>query len=147
MGIESVSNAADRTSHGDPRRRKYILRWLRRCVLISAFDKCVLMNPVDERGGNFTGPFPSGKSFDDLTSDYLNDVDSVPHHFHMHLTHAAEILGYKHPEPLIRNGWNIFYIKAVRDAHLRPESLSELDYRLGDNQDQWTKAGGEHLDR
>src|SRR5258708_1802976 len=101
---------------------KYILRWLRRCVLISAFDKCVLMNPVDERGGNFTGPFPSGKSFDDLTSDYLNDVDSVPHHFHMHLTHAAEILGYKHPEPLIRNGWNIFYIKAVRDAHLRPES-------------------------
>jgi hypothetical protein len=82
-----------------------------------------------------------------LVKEYLNDVDSTPHHFHMHLTHAAEILGYKHPDENIRKGWQDFYFRAARDAHMCPESEQQLDFRLGDSQVQWTKAGGEHLDR
>jgi hypothetical protein len=35
---------------------KMLLRWLRRCVLISALDNLVLINPFDPRGGSFTGP-------------------------------------------------------------------------------------------
>lgn len=44
---------------------KLVLRWLRRCILVSAFDKCVLTNPYDERGGSFTGP-----SMEYYTSEY-----------------------------------------------------------------------------
>lgn len=35
---------------------KYLLRWLRRCVLLSAMDGKVLGNPYDSNGGSFTGP-------------------------------------------------------------------------------------------
>jgi len=39
---------------------------------------------------------------DKALKEYLYSVDEVPHHFHLHLMHAAEILGYKHPDKLTR---------------------------------------------
>ena len=39
---------------------KTLCRWLRRCYLISAFDKCVLDDPYDSRGGSFVGAVPDG---------------------------------------------------------------------------------------
>ena len=35
---------------------KFIARWFRRCILLSAVDGCVLNNPVTLGGGSFTGP-------------------------------------------------------------------------------------------
>lgn len=35
---------------------KFLLRWYRRCTLLSAMDGCVLADPVSENGGSFTGP-------------------------------------------------------------------------------------------
>jgi hypothetical protein len=46
---------------------KYLLRWFRRCILVSAFDKCVLTDPHDPRGGSFAGPIGDMK-LDDLAS-------------------------------------------------------------------------------
>jgi len=121
---------------------KFLLRWFRRCILISAFDRCALTDPRDERGGSFTGPI--GKlSLDETASEYLRAVDEVPLHFHMHLVHAAEILGYKHPDPTIRDWWHRFYAASTRDLHLHIESEQELDRRLGDNLEQWQKLGGD----
>jgi hypothetical protein len=121
---------------------KFVLRWYRRCILLSAFDRCVLEDPNDPRGGSFTGPI-GDKSLDQTASEYLRAVDEVPLHFHMHLIHAAEILGYKHPKPTIREWWHGFYLAAVRDLHLHPESENELDRRLGDDLEQWQSSGGE----
>src|SRR5947209_667730 len=105
---------------------KYLIRWYRRCILLSAFDRCVLSDPHDPRGGSFTGPIQH-ESVDEVASQYLRAVDEMPLHFHMHLIHAAEIVGYKHPDTEIRKWWNEFYRAAVRDLHLHPESEQELD--------------------
>jgi hypothetical protein len=46
---------------------KMLLRWFRRCVLLSAIDGKVLDNPCDSNGGSFTGP-----SLDDEDDDCLD---------------------------------------------------------------------------
>lgn len=157
---------------------KYILRWLRRCFLISSFEGRALLDPINGRGGSFTGGLKHPDShkdgvvrrlwcqygsmhhesehrcdgrpgrpeddprywefvLDGCAQEYLRAVDEVPHHFHLHLMHAAEILGYKHPEEWIRVWWHKFYHQLVHDAHMHPESMEEMDRRLGDDEEQW----------
>lgn len=148
---------------------KYILRWVRRCVLLSAFDGKVLETPTESGGGSFTGPLKHPESdwervrkqdirdrewllekdlnkiknnwdlrvLDAIMKEYIRSVDEIPHHFHMHVMHAAEILGYKHPVQWKREWWHKFYLAMVNDAHLHPETKEEMDRRLGDVESQW----------
>jgi hypothetical protein len=131
---------------------KYIIRWFRRCVLISALDNVVFTDPVSEGGGSFTGPvpIPSGhtKQFaldewelimNSIVSEFLKEADGIPHHFQMHLMHAAEIVGYKHTDERIARWWQHFYNRFVSALHLHPESEEEMDSRLGDNKAGWLK--------
>lgn len=131
---------------------KLLLRWFRRCVLVSAFDGRALTTPLDGGGGSFTGPSlktlapdtiegrTSGdwpERMDALVKDYLRTVDELPHHFQLHVLHAAEIVGYKHPDGKIRAWWNRTYLRLVNDLHLFPESEEQMDKRLGDNEKNW----------
>lgn len=122
---------------------KSLLRWLRRCYLLSAFDRRALGSPEEPGGGSFTGPIVplEGESpfdaLDRVEEEYLRSVDEVPHHFHLHLMHAAEILGYKHPDFIVRAWWIMFYRRLVNDAHLYPESEAQMDKRLGDDEANW----------
>lgn len=134
---------------------KNVSRWFRRCILISAFDKCALTDPSDERGGSFTGPSIKNKynlicrgalvdydldwenDMDNMIGNYIKTLDCIPYHFHMHVMHASEILGYHHPDEKIRNWWHKTYLRFVNDMHLNPETKEELDRRLSDDRDQW----------
>lgn len=144
---------------------KYLIRWLRRCVLFCSMEQKIHTSPTEPCVGNFTGPVPViGDAAsavvrhsrygvldletalkqvpDDVVLDsalkaYLKDVDSVPHHFHMHLMHSAEILGYKHPDSATSAWWCAAYFKLVKDLHLHAETREELDKRLGDNVEGW----------
>lgn len=145
---------------------KYLLRWYRRCTLLSAMDGRVLADPVEPNGGSFTGPCvvkrPLGYlaaaelrdqtrheaegavwrsswlgALDDWVSAYLRGLDEVPHHYQLHFMHAVEIVGFKHPDELIRTWWHGVYLRLVRDMHLHPEREEELDRRLGDSREQW----------
>lgn len=134
---------------------KMLMRWYRRCVLLSAMDGAVLPNPYEENGGSFTGPSVERRSVRDYpcmpgteemdwrplmtkhVDEYLRTVDAIPHHFHLHLMHAVEIVGYKHPDPTIRSWWNGVYLRFVNDMHLHPETEAELDKRLGDTREGW----------
>lgn len=122
---------------------KYLLRWYRRSTLISSLDGYVLARPYLDGGGSFMG-----KSFelsdrdwinelDDLAGKYIQSLDEVPHHFQLHFMHAAEIVGYKHPEELVAIWWRSFYFRLVNDMHLNPETSEQLDRRLGDDRDAW----------
>ena len=130
---------------------KYLLRWYRRCVLISAMDGTVLTTPYAFGGGSFTGPSYAATTLDHnwqphmdaLVGRYLQSVDELPHHFQLHFLHAAEILGYKHPDPRIREWWHCAYVRLVHDMHLWPESEEQLDARLGDNREGWLARSDE----
>ncbi len=123
---------------------KVLCRWLRRCFLISAFDGRTLHTAYTPGGGSFTGPcnYPSvsAPDIDEALNEYLRCVDEVPHHFHLHLMHSAEILGFKHPEPVTRSWWLKAYHRMCNDMHLLSESESQMDRRLGDNEGQWRAA-------
>lgn len=119
---------------------KVLCRWLRRSVLISAFERKPLLDPYEEGGGSFTGKFratPECATFDEVREVYLKSVDELPHHFHLHMMHAAEIIGYKHPDTVVRLWWNTFYRMIVNDAHLYPEMEIQMDRRLGDYENHW----------
>lgn len=126
---------------------KLVLRWYRRCILLSALDGKVLCAPWDQNGGSFTGPSceltgePWPVQMDRRITDYLRALDEVPHHFQLHLLHAIEILGYKHPEQHIRDWWWRVYERLVHDMHLWPETEEQMDARLGDSREGWLARG------
>ncbi|RSU21218.1 hypothetical protein DAH74_19215 [Sphingomonas koreensis] len=133
---------------------KVLLRWYRRCVLLSAFDKRALLDPFEPGGGSFTGPFEMhhaalfvpgpwpGVDFgwwhlDQMRKVYLDHVDEMPHHFQLHFMHAAQIVGVHHSDEGIRHWWDTFYRMIVNDAHLEPETPSAMNLRLSDNCAEW----------
>jgi hypothetical protein len=73
-----------------------------------------------------------------IVKAFFGVVDSLPHHYYLHLAHGAEILGYKHPDIDVRGAWNWFYLKCCEDMHLTPETEDEMDARLSDwDQNEW----------
>jgi hypothetical protein len=145
---QSVLIAAMRGPDGVEKmhRSKMLCRWLRRCIVISAFDKKALDNPNDPRGGSYTGPScpVSNSSFNeweipmnDVVKNYLDSIDSLPHHFHLHFLHAVEIIGYKHSNERIRTWWRMTYVRMAHDMHLNIEPEEHLDDRLNDNETDW----------
>lgn len=127
---------------------KMLLRWFRRCILLSALDGKVLNNPYDSNGGSFTGPSIEGPvlfrtqwdgPMNNVVDGYIRDLDAIPHHFHMHLMHAAEIVGQKHPNEMIGCWWLNVYRRFANDMHLHPETKQELDELLGDTREGWLK--------
>lgn len=146
---QSVILAAIRGPDGQPKYgpSKNLLRWYRRCTLLSALDGKVLDTPFEDGGGSFTGPsflmYPFNGPIEweagmELVVDaYLRDLDAIPHHFQIHFLHAIEIVGYKHPSGRIAEWWRNLYLRLVQEMHLHPESLVELDLRLGDSREGW----------
>lgn len=144
---------------------KFLLRWYRRCILISALDNEVLTDPVDPRGGSFTGPSVDRllytvadnpevskvlhsaciSNWEDYVKThvdaYLKDLDAIPHHFQTHFLHAIHIVGVYHPDLRIRSFWKSLYIRLVNEMHLQPEPDEAMAKRLGDNRDDWLARG------
>ena len=124
---------------------KLLQRWYRRCVLKSAMDGKALTNPYDNNGGSFTGPSIDQdhlqkqweESMNNLVGEYIKSLDALPHHFQLHFLHAAEIIGYKHPDERIRVWWCSVYHRLVHDMHLHAENEQEMDDRLGDSREKW----------
>lgn len=179
MMQQSVLLTAVRGPDGLPKYHpvKYLLRWYRRCILLSSFLHRVIPNPIDTDGGSFLGASipdhhvrcvhcrrqfylhdaaedlspdvadhefvadatPSGwvELMDDRVTSYITALDEVPHHFQLHLLHAVEIVGYKHPDDNIADWWREVYMRLVHDMHLWPETREQLDQRLGDSRAGW----------
>ena len=134
------------------------MRWYRRCILLSAFDRRALEDPFELGGGSFTGPFEyhhaleagllnersdfsayRWDAFNAMRSVYLDHVDELPHHFQLHFMHGAQIVGVHHPIEATKFWWRQFYCMIVNDAHLHPESDDEMNTRLSDNRKEWMK--------
>lgn len=149
---QSVLISAIRGCDGMAKRHKHkpLVKWYRRCVLLSAFDGAAITDPFAPGGGSFTGPIADfvalndGSDYDVRCSliqkacdDFIDSRDELPAHYTTHFMHAVEILGYKHPDPTLREFWNDFYLRLVHALHLWPETELQLDQRLGDTFEGW----------
>jgi hypothetical protein len=61
---------------------------------------------------------------------FRKDVDHYPHHYVMHVVHAAQVLGCYHPEPVRARVWAKFYEDLCKGLHVNPESRAQLERRL-----------------
>lgn len=141
----SAMRNADGVRKGHP--QKGLVRWYRRCVVISAFDGRVIYNPWELGGGSYAGPsIPAVRK---LTPDewpglmvpivdaFIDARDEMNLHYFAHTMHAFQILGYKHPDDVIRRFWLHVYIRMVECLHLWPEDMEAMNLRLGDNEAGW----------
>ncbi len=69
----------------------------------------------------------------------LHSHDQYPCHYIMHLLHATEIIGYKHPDEDVGYRWLWFYQNLCKCFHLNPELPEQLDDRLGACEDQFAR--------
>lgn len=111
---------------------KRVQRAYRGTVLVAArYGRCLEWG---EKADTFMSldEFADERLWDSIVKDFFQHADDLPHHFYMHLIHGTEIAGYKHPEGRFRSRWSTFYNLCVREFHLMPESVQEMDARLSD---------------
>lgn len=114
--------------------QKELIKWFRRCILQSAFDRCHLTEPDMPGGGSFTGPVAN---VHDALNEFIWARDEMTLHYFAHAMHAFEILGYHYPDEQWRKFWFDAYHRMVNALHLEPESKYEMDKRLSDNMNMW----------
>lgn len=104
---------------------KQIVRELRFVVLNPALPKTD-GTKIDEFMGTQTGHLSLEKAM-----IFAQEHDEYPHHWLMHLVHAAEIVGQYHPDTEVQTFWWCLYQCMTRALHLNPEDLLQLEARLG----------------
>ena len=103
---------------------KAIARALRATLVHNAKE----VGPDDVYMGDGTGMCTDGE-----VDVFFQGVDALPLHWYHHFVHAAEIIGYQHPNPEIRRFWTGFYERAVDALHLSPEPVEVMQKRLRRN--------------
>lgn len=145
---------------------KMLVRFYRRCVLISAFEGATLTNPYDGGGGDFTGPSLTLHPADEACGEphfymvgkdgfifipesewvfamqvhvdaFVRARDEMPLHYFSHMMHAFQIIGANHPDERIRHFWWGVYMRMVNALHLFPEYAEAMNARLGDTEAGW----------
>lgn len=123
--------------------QKELIKWFRRCVLKSAFDRKQLHSPGTPGGGSFTGPVADIEA---ALDEFIWARDEMTLHYFSHAMHAFEIMGYHYPDDYVREFWFRAYHRMVDALHLMPESKYEMDKRLSDDPAAWRaredKCGG-----
>lgn len=97
--------------------------YLGRAMRVDEGDDTTFMTMID---------FSNDANWRRVCKEFFEHVDSLPHHYYMHLMHGAQIAGYKHPIPIYRDRWTGFYQQCCHDLHLTPETETEMDARLSD---------------
>lgn len=106
---------------------KDLIRELRFVALVPAFPRDIFPKADDVFMGQQRGYCDAH-----VLRQFKDDHDQYPHHWILHLIHAAEIIGQFHPDIPIREFWWIFYMEMCDAMHMVPEDLEQLTARLSD---------------
>ena len=130
------------------------LTWKQQTVLLSALRGCdgvpkddaskkmarhmrsVLLKNAGTEDTSFMTT--SGEITDDHWIDIgvmRDNIDKYPTHYILHFMHAAEIIGYFHPDRNISGFWCFVYNLFVEAMHLTPETPEQNTFRLRDGVD------------
>ena len=133
---QGVLIAAVRGCDNCPRENsaKPIVRALRYAFLV----------PADERELDYPSAFMQ-KTFTKVEAKgFLSYWDHYPIHFILHLMHAVQVVGYKHPDLEVRHEFISLYRAMVEKLHVVPESDFQMDQRLTEDRIlQFTRRTGE----
>jgi len=124
LKVQALMITAVRGPDGMPKfnRAKEIVKVLRGHILVCA-EGDVGRTPFMTRD-------MSKIEFKGLCTEFFSDHDSVPHHFYMHLIHAAQAIGVYHPDRDIADMWTYFYLRACTDLHMNPETSQQFEKRM-----------------
>lgn len=129
--LVSAVRGCDSASREDA--SKWLVRVYRGCLLNAHCGDV-------KKAASFMIPFPENHSeFWDHVSDFLKSIDHYPNHWILHFLHACEITGHYYPDEEIKQCWFSLYTRLVSKFHLQPESLDELNARLGADEDSFRK--------
>jgi hypothetical protein len=121
-----------RKEHG----AKNIVRALRGCVMVTGATGQPLMPGFDLPDDSFMQMYRIGHTdeapWQEACIEFFRSWDEFNVHFLLHLTHACEVLGIRHPEMRVRNRWYELYLRIVKKSHLNPESVDQMIDRLKD---------------
>ncbi len=62
-----------------------------------------------------------------------SELGHYPWHWVSHVMHASEVIGWRHPDPLISFKFLAVYRKLVSSMHLTPETLDQFEARLSED--------------
>lgn len=96
--------------------------------------RSVVLKPA-QRTGSFLGKIPTRTKLHEAAEHLISDLDHYPVHFLLHLIHAAEIIGYEHPEYVIGEFWLQFYFQLCHAMHMNYETKKQMKTRLTDDQE------------
>lgn len=132
---QSVLMSAIRGPDGIRKKHKCkdLIRYFRRCLLVSAFEGEVILDPFTKGGGSFTGPVEDRLFVD----NFMESRDELPFHYFTHFMHAAQIMGERHSDVSVAMFWKAVYERMVNCLHLRPEPSGVMHKRLGDYELDW----------
>lgn len=122
------------------------LSWKQQAVILSALRGCDtldkndiskefcrrLRNCILENGAVEGAEFMRSNISDEDVYKFTKSIDKYPIHFLLHLIHAAEVIGYNHPDTEEKLFWQNFYLTMVSAFHMKPETKEENDERLKD---------------
>lgn len=102
------------------------------------------LNPADIRELSYKGGFMSFDTEELLPAvrQFAKNCDEYPLHFVLHLMHAIEVVGYKHPDPRVRPLFYKAYVNIARSFHLQPESCEALEARMLEDRIATGNVGG-----
>lgn len=99
-------------------------------VIISAL-RGLFMTPCDPREVEVEGSYMHvSEHLPKAMAEFARRHDHYPLHFVLHLVHAAQVMGFKHPDVAVQDVWRDFYRKMCRKFHMGPESEAVMDARL-----------------
>lgn len=104
---------------------KPLVRALRYTFMNNAHD--IEFNHHDKFMGDHTGLCDP-----EQLEYFIENHDAYSHHWLMHFIHAAEIIGYLHPDRNISQFWRQFYFKMCDSMHMLYESKNEMLDRLAE---------------
>ena len=73
----------------------------------------------------------SHDEFVDMLPLVLNSLDELPSHYLSHFMHSVQILAFYHPDVDRQALWNQLYLRICKRLHLHPESVADVNKRLG----------------
>lgn len=97
---------------------------------ISRYLRFIILNPADPREVEVSGAFMSSQRPEYFK---LSAWDHMPLHWAMHMLHAIEIVGYRHPDYEVKNWFTGLYYRLCKGMHVIPELKEEMIRRLSED--------------